>query len=258
MERYKRGGRMKQSLRKWISVLLLLFCTITLCACGSRNNTSGLTDEESESWKTQAVSFVSQMTTMSDEDLESLLQYGKFYESAVSAWKDNRDVLGAYKAAGQTKCTLDGQIITVTSKMQFEKKDATVTLTINREENTPTYLSVEVSRTLGEKMKEAGGNTVLGILIVFVVLFFLSFLIYLFKYINLWVAKREQKKGGQKRPDAEAAMAPQKEKQQEDVTDDTELVAVITAAIAALEQTPADSFVVRSVKKVHRNNWKRA
>ena len=40
--------------------------------------------------------------------------------------------------------------------MQFEKKDATVTLTINREENTPTYLSVEVSRTLGEKMKEAG------------------------------------------------------------------------------------------------------
>ncbi|UWP59705.1 OadG family protein [Ruminococcus gauvreauii] len=249
---------MKQSLRKCISVLLLLFCTITLCACGSRNNTSGLTDEESESWKTQTVSFVSQMTTMSDEDLESLLQYGKFYESAVSAWKDNRDVLGAYKDAGQTKCTLDGQIITVTSKMQFEKKDATVTLTINREENTPTYLSVEVSRTLGEKMKEAGGNTVLGILIVFVVLFFLSFLIYLFKYINLWVAKREQKKGGQQKPAAEAAMAPRVERQQEDVTDDTELVAVITAAIAALEQTPADSFVVRSVKKVHRNNWKRA
>ena len=80
-------------------------------------------------------------------------------------------------------------------------------------------------------------------------LFFLSFLIYLFKYINPWVAKREQKKGGQQKPAAEAAMAPRVERQQEDVTDDTELVAVITAAIAALEQTPADSFVVRSVKK---------
>ena len=195
MERYKRGGRMKQSLRKCISVLLLLFCTITLCACGSRNNTSGLTDEESESWKTQTVSFVSQMTTMSDEDLESLLQYGKFYESAVSAWKDNRDVLGAYKDAGQTKCTLDGQIITVTSKMQFEKKDATVTLTINREEKY-TDLSVRGGEQDTRGKDEGGrGNTVLGILIVFVVLFFLSFLIYLFKYINLWVAKREQKKG---------------------------------------------------------------
>ena len=94
MERYKRGGRMKQSLRKCISVLLLLFCTITLCACGSRNNTSGLTDEESESWKTQTVSFVSQMTTMSDEDLESLLQYGNSMRVLFQPGRINRDVPG--------------------------------------------------------------------------------------------------------------------------------------------------------------------
>ena len=39
--------------------------------------------------------------------------------------------------------------------------------------------------------------------------------------------------------------------------DDCELVAVITAAIAASEGTAADGLVVRSIRKVGRqNNWK--
>ena len=45
---------------------------------------------------------------------------------------------------------------------------------------------------------------------------------------------------------------------EEDLTDDLELVAVISAAIAASENTSTDSFVVRSIKKVNRSKWQRA
>ena len=47
-------------------------------------------------------------------------------------------------------------------------------------------------------------------------------------------------------------------KEDEEEVDDLELVAVITAAIAASENTPADGLVVRSIRKVNKtNNWKR-
>ncbi|MFQ7847658.1 MAG: OadG family transporter subunit [Sellimonas intestinalis] len=43
----------------------------------------------------------------------------------------------------------------------------------------------------------------------------------------------------------------------EDLTDDLELAAVITAAIAASEGTSTDGFVVRSIKKRRKNSqWK--
>lgn len=41
----------------------------------------------------------------------------------------------------------------------------------------------------------------------------------------------------------------------EDVTEDTELAAVIAAAIAASEGTSADGFIVRSIKRRKSNKW---
>ena len=40
-----------------------------------------------------------------------------------------------------------------------------------------------------------------------------------------------------------------------DVTDDTELAAVIAAAVAASEGTSPDGFVVRSIKRRKSNKW---
>ena len=46
--------------------------------------------------------------------------------------------------------------------------------------------------------------------------------------------------------------------EEEELTDDLELVAVITAAIAASENTSADGLVVRSIKRAPVSKWKRA
>ena len=39
---------------------------------------------------------------------------------------------------------------------------------------------------------------------------------------------------------------------------DLQLIAVITAAIAASENIPADGIVIRSIRRSSNNNWKRA
>ena len=43
---------------------------------------------------------------------------------------------------------------------------------------------------------------------------------------------------------------------EEDLTDNQTLVAVIAAAIAASENTSTDAFVVRSIRKSNKRNWR--
>ncbi|MDD6102784.1 MAG: OadG family protein [Clostridiales bacterium] len=102
-------------------------------------------------------------------------------------------------------------------------------------------------------MKQAGLNTILGIGIVFLVLILISFIISLFKYINKIGAPKKVEE-----PKVSAPAAPVEEVV--DVTDDLEIVAVITAAISAYEEemggtVPADGLVVRSIKKVNKQKW---
>lgn len=108
---------------------------------------------------------------------------------------------------------------------------------------------------MGELMKRAGLNTVMGMGTVFLVLILISIIIYLLGFIG-----KAQNKG------AAAAALPEKPAEPlvmetpaepEDMTDDFELVAVIAAAIAASEGVPADCLVVRSIRrKASPNQWK--
>lgn len=96
-------------------------------------------------------------------------------------------------------------------------------------------------------------NTVMGISIVFCMLLLISFIISLLKLVN---------KIGAKKPEVKAPEAPSAAPVEEE-TDDTELVAVITAAIYAYEQAmgndvPADGLVVRSIRKVNKSKWQNA
>lgn len=103
-------------------------------------------------------------------------------------------------------------------------------------------------------MQTAVSNTIMGVSIVFFVLVSLSFLIYLFRFIPMLEEKLTKKKTAepvkQEVPVVEAPVEEEKE-----LADDLELVAVITAAIAASEGKDPGQYIVRSIKKVHRNQW---
>lgn len=114
-------------------------------------------------------------------------------------------------------------------------------------------------------MEHAGLNTLLGMGTVFVVLIFISFVIALIGFVPKMMNKKNQP--AKEAPKAPAAPvqkpAPVAPVVEEELADDLELVAVITAAVAAFMEeegmeVPADGLVVRSIKKRNVKNWKNA
>ena len=100
-------------------------------------------------------------------------------------------------------------------------------------------------------MKNAAMNTLMGMGTVFFVLVLISIIIYGFSFIGKMQNKASAEEVKQE-PVVPAA-------EEEDLCDDLELVAVIAAAIAAYEDVPADSFVVRSIRrKKTADRWKNA
>lgn len=112
---------------------------------------------------------------------------------------------------------------------------------------------------MGKLMEQAGLNTLMGLGIVFLVLLFLSFLISQIHWIpDLIEGKNREKEAAKAAAAPKAAPAPAPVAEEEEYVDDLELVAVISAAIAASENTSADGFVVRSIKKANRRKWQNA
>lgn len=122
---------------------------------------------------------------------------------------------------------------------------------------TLTSVAVNVDYSMGEKMEQAGLNTVLGMGTTFVVLILLAFLISLFRFIpkiQAAFAKKNEPEEEEAAPTA-AEIAGEAAPAEENFADDGELVAVIAAAIAASEgAATTDGFVVRSIRK-SRKRW---
>ena len=137
--------------------------------------------------------------------------------------------------------------------MAFEKKDYILTLhvdcfdTIGASVNTVTIKAKgEGEESLGEKMADAAGNTLMGMGTVFLVLIFISLLISCFKFIPQIMDKLSKKSSVVEKPEVVEEISETVTANEED---DSELIAVIAAAIAASEQTSTDSFVVRSIRR---------
>ena len=124
-----------------------------------------------------------------------------------------------------------------------------------------TTWTAEKYATLGEKMARAGLNTLIGISIVFLALIFISLVIVAMGKILSGTTKKAPA------PVASTQVAPvpvpAAPAVEEVPADDTELIAVITAAVAAYmesegEEVPADGLRVRSIRRKNQGAWKRA
>ena len=103
-------------------------------------------------------------------------------------------------------------------------------------------------------MGAAVSNTIMGVSIVFFVLVSLSFLIYLFRFISV-IEDKLTKKKIQESVKEEKIQETLPAEEETNLVDDLELIAVITAANAASEGGDPGQYIVRSIKKVHRNQW---
>lgn len=175
---------------------------------------------------------------------ETLLNYHK------------NETLGEFKNYGETKLIEDGQDLKVTMLIRYEKANLEITTTMSyiKGELTPIKIDFKVletgDKTLGEKMLNALYNSLIGMCSVFIVLILISFIIYLFKFIPK--LQEILTRGDKNSPAAVLENTIAQIEMKEELVDDTELVAVITAAICAATGAASDSFVVRSIKKADR------
>jgi len=117
------------------------------------------------------------------------------------------------------------------------------------------------ARPLAEKLAEAGKNTVIGIVTVLVILFGLSLIISLFKFIPGAGGKQKKAVKDKKAGTADFVVAAKKPAAPAAEEDDKELAAVIMAAIAAYEGEGYDptKYRIRSVKRAGSSRrWNRA
>lgn len=248
---------MNRKLKSLLAMVCVLALTLAMSVCAFAADT--VTEDEAANYKSAAETLISQIVGFSDEEIENYLaQDDAFTTATMESWKSVKDELGAYSSIVSQDVEKDGDVVTISTVAQFEKAKADVVLMLDLGQQMYTSMTYSVQYSLAANMQRAGMNTLMGIGIVFLMLLFLSFVIGLFKYIEKF-QNVGKKKAAEEAPKAEEAPAPaiaQSEAADEDFADDLELVAVISAAIAAYENTSGDSFVVRSIKKS--NKWHRA
>lgn len=257
---------MKQIWKKISVLMLAVLCMFTITACGKKEAEvfQNVTDEMVQQQCIPLMENVLQTLPNFQEDELAYLSSNKnrndFTRNLVSEWVEKTKTLGALVKSGtpETEINHEKDQVTVRVPAEFENSKGVITLVFNYKKDLdsmiPAYMTVTEEETFASNMKGAAINTLMGVGIVFCTLFFLIAVISLFKYVNKIGEKYEEKEAPAPK---KATPTPVKE-EAEELVDDLELVAVISAAIAASENTSTDSFVVRSIKKVNRNKWQRA
>lgn len=251
--------------RKFSLLLCLLACILSFAGCAKTDETV----EYNEAAITQTVEFlIEYCNTVDDAALEQWEQYSEFMQNyqimttglqvtpdslsgAVDSWRAGTDECGAYVSHGDLSFEADADGVDVIMPAEYEKKNADIIFTFDRK----SYLeSVTVNAEYGmdEILTKAGLNTLLGMGTVFAVLIFISIIISLFGFIPRIEAAFKKQPETLAAPETVETAAPEILPE----TDDLELIAVISAAVAAYEGTSTDGFVVRSIRRRPSNKWK--
>ena len=252
---------MKRKISLFAVILALVFA---LSGCSSSK-----TEYDEDTMISQADALISSFSQMSEKELDAfkdvnelqlnltLLQSGFQVEASnftkmIDAWEAGIEECGDYISHGDFLVEESSGNIMLTADAEYEDRDAEITIEFNDKSEMESFTAAAKYST-GEILKKAGLNTVLGMGTVFVVLIFISFIISLFGLIG----KAQQKKTESKQAETTVPAVQEEETVEEDLTDDLELAAVITAAIAASEGTSTDGFVVRSIRKRRKNSqWR--
>ncbi len=177
----------------------------------------------------------------------------------VNDWYNLHKQSGDYVSTNATFVEREGRKLKGIIETTCENMDVRFIVTFDIENGLESITAeeiVEEKPSLGESMANAGINTLLGMGTVFIMLIVMAYIISLMKYIPKLLASK------QKAPEPVATAIPatpvppipESVPVQEDLSNDEELVAVISAAIAAYEgEASVDGFVVRSIRKHSKN-----
>ncbi len=202
---------------------------------------------KAELWSEDNLKFADQKTFTA-----AVNSFVKAEEEAGKASKVSSDITVKEKKAGYT----------ATAVMAFEQRNVNMNISYDSD-MVITDITFSPVYSTGEAMTKAALNTLLGMGSVFSVLVLIMFIIYAFGIIpkiqNAAAKKKAMKNSQNTENSVDKTIAQIAEKEENELVDDYELVAVISAAIAAYEgNSGTDGFVVRSIKKSQSKKWQNA
>lgn len=226
-----------------------------LAACGKEETgTSGPISTE------QAV----QIGTTIVEQMNGIVSQGAVEDYAANpvvysgfqGWESALEDIGEYQGVdgGSVDFDEEGSEVIITVNVLGSSHNAEVEIILDNTLSTYLGITTNVQYSMGEILLKAFMNTLIGMGTVFVVLILISLIISCFSLVSKIEAKK-------KKEEPAPAVEPVVEQiaAREELSDDTELVAVIAAAIAAYEGAAStDGFVVRSIRKSNKSKWQNA
>ncbi len=262
-------------MKKFVALVCMITCIFGLTACGDEESlTKQEADKVSAAEEIAADVIVPLIEGYANDEELDLSQYsaeeiayfvesssgvvtdGYAFRNAVTSFQSGLEDVGEIVSVGDAEAVIDDKQIIVTVQIQGSEKDAEAEVIFSND----IFLDLESAALnpisgMGELVKNAALNTLIGMGTVFIVLILISAIISCLKIVpklqEKWTKKETQDalaagNGNSQAPAAESYEA-------EDLSGDQELVAVIAAAIAAYEgSASADGFVVRSIHKVNR------
>ncbi len=258
-------------MKKKISLLgLVVILTLGLAGCGSSTET----EYDEAAMEQYADTLIYSFSNMTDDDFAvfedytdlqldlTLLNSGLPVESDVflemiESWQSGVEECGTLTDIGDYELDIQNDGAVLKAPVTGTIRNGEIQIAFDEKLNMES-LAMTGDYTIGEIAGKAGMNTLIGMGTVFVMLILIAFIISLFKYIPVIQAKFTKKNTEAPKAAAPAAAkpaAPAAPVQTASAQDDKELIAVISAAIAAAEGTPADGFIVRSIKRRKSNKW---
>ncbi|MBQ7972859.1 MAG: OadG family protein [Lachnospiraceae bacterium] len=182
--------------------------------------------------------------------------YVKGIESYLSAEEEN----GVPTSVNETlEYAIVDNNLAVTATLVTPVRNVEMVVLYDDTDMTVIGISFNPVYTVAENMLRATLNTLMGMGVVFAVLILISLIISCFGFIPKIQAAFSKKKENKEQKEEPVDQTIAQIIEKEELSDDLELVAVISAAIAAYEgSSSTEGFVVRSIKKQKKDGWKRA
>ena len=221
-----------------------------MTACGAaieEVDTYGITEEQAFEYAEGLIATMDQVVAAGQ--VEEYKSDAVIYAALTNYEKALAD-MGDYQSVTDHEIIFDDGIL-MNITVQGSLRPAKVEIMMD-EELALVNIATNVVYSFGETMEKAALNTLMGMGTVFAVLILIIALISCFAFIPKIQAVFSGKKDAKKDTTDKVVeqIIKKEEIAYEEVTDDTELVAVIAAAIAAYEGSgSASGYVVRSIKR---------
>lgn len=246
-------------MKKILAILGMAACMIGLTACGSSQTGNSLPQGFDEAqWVSAGEQTVEYMQQITNQDAMEQYASDSVFYNGLTAYSSAMKDIGSYLGTDGGTVEVNSDGITININVLGSEHNAVVEIVLD-DSFTPSGIATNVDYSLGEIMEKAALNTLLGMGTVFVVLVLISLIISAFGLIPKLQASLTKKPADIEVPEQKAETVVPQTVEKEELSDDLELVAVISAAIVAYEGSGhTDGFVVRSIRKANKSNWRSA